>query len=86
MRNIRKKMLIKRFLDNCISITDFSDYNAAYEDFSPGWSWIGGKRDTSDVEWSLWIPFMFGIFPWTVSQLVVSQILKYYSSSTVVSC
>ncbi|XP_043275645.1 protein-cysteine N-palmitoyltransferase Rasp [Venturia canescens] len=61
----------------------FADYNAAYDDFSPGWSWIGGKRDTSDIEWALWIPFMFDIFPWTVVQLVVSQILKSYHNSTI---
>ena len=63
---------------------DFEDYDSSYEDFKPGWSWIGGKRDTADVEWAAWIPFMYGLFPWIVIHLMISQVLKYTRNSTVI--
>ncbi|XP_015593688.1 protein-cysteine N-palmitoyltransferase HHAT [Cephus cinctus] len=66
--------------------TYFIDYHDSYHDFSPGWSWIGGKRDTSDEEWTTWIPFMFKLIPWIIIHLFVGQIIKYLFNNMVLCC
>ncbi|XP_063983385.1 protein-cysteine N-palmitoyltransferase Rasp [Diachasmimorpha longicaudata] len=65
----------------------FEDYDDAFNDFGPGWSWVGRKRDISDIEWSLWIPFMYQLIPWVTLHLTFSQYLKWSEcSSTIICC
>lgn len=55
---------------------DFNDYDDTYEDFRPGWLWIGRKMDISDREWKSWIPFMYQLIPWIILHLLVGQLIK----------
>lgn len=61
-----------------VHLTDhyFTDYHDTYEDFRPGWSWIGRKMDISDREWRSWIPFMYQLIPWIVLHLLGGQLIK----------
>lgn len=54
-----------------------------YGDFAPGWSWIGRKRDISDLEWRMWIPLLMKLVPWVFLHHFISQIVKTVIKSTV---
>ncbi|XP_046478218.1 protein-cysteine N-palmitoyltransferase HHAT isoform X1 [Neodiprion pinetum] len=64
----------------------FRYYDDVYGDFSPGWKWIGGKRDTADPEWRIWIPLLYRILPWACVQIFIGQIVKYFFSSMLLCC
>ncbi|XP_043257787.1 protein-cysteine N-palmitoyltransferase HHAT [Colletes gigas] len=62
--------------------TYFNDYHDLYNDFAPGWIWIGRKRDVSDQEWKIWIPLIIKLVPWIFCHHLVSQIIKTVPSTT----
>ncbi|XP_033209554.1 protein-cysteine N-palmitoyltransferase HHAT [Belonocnema kinseyi] len=66
----------------------FVDYPDTYEDFRPGWSWIGRKMDISDREWRSWIPFMYQLTPWIIVHLIISRIIKgiFLNDPLILSC
>ncbi|XP_012266658.2 protein-cysteine N-palmitoyltransferase Rasp isoform X1 [Athalia rosae] len=65
---------------------NFEYYDDVYGDFSPGWSWIGGKRDVSDPEWKVWIPFLYRLFPWVSVHIVGGQIIRSFFNSSILCC
>ncbi|OXU20951.1 hypothetical protein TSAR_011068 [Trichomalopsis sarcophagae] len=64
----------------------FRDYDDAYSDFAPGWSFVKRKVDVSDEEWRIWIPLMFQLVPWIALQVFVSQCLKILCHNKTLLC
>ncbi|XP_076247087.1 protein-cysteine N-palmitoyltransferase Rasp [Calliopsis andreniformis] len=64
----------------------FNDYHDLYNDFAPGWTWIGKKQDISDQEWRIWIPLIFKLIPWIFCHHFVSQIIKTRSNTMLLCC
>lgn len=87
MQNIlHKRDNESSFRDNFTKLSDFEDYDDVYGDFSPGWGWIGGKRDDADPEWKVWIPLIYKIIPWVCAHIIGGQIIKYSFGCRMVSC
>ncbi|XP_023708120.1 protein-cysteine N-palmitoyltransferase Rasp isoform X3 [Cryptotermes secundus] len=45
--------------------------------FTSGWSFINRKKDVSDFEWAMWVPFLYASAPWVCAHLVVAEIVRY---------
>ncbi|XP_076398266.1 protein-cysteine N-palmitoyltransferase Rasp isoform X3 [Megachile rotundata] len=63
-----------------LTSTYFDGYNDVYNDFAPGWTWIGKKQDVSDQEWKMWIPLMIKLIPWIFIHHFVSFLVKILSN------
>ncbi|XP_023708119.1 protein-cysteine N-palmitoyltransferase Rasp isoform X2 [Cryptotermes secundus] len=63
----------------------YSMYNVYLSDFdgsihgvfTSGWSFINRKKDVSDFEWAMWVPFLYASAPWVCAHLVVAEIVRY---------
>ncbi|XP_012148819.2 protein-cysteine N-palmitoyltransferase Rasp isoform X1 [Megachile rotundata] len=66
-----------------LTSTYFDGYNDVYNDFAPGWTWIGKKQDVSDQEWKMWIPLMIKLIPWIFIHHFVSFLVKILSNVVV---
>ncbi|XP_020294916.1 protein-cysteine N-palmitoyltransferase HHAT isoform X2 [Pseudomyrmex gracilis] len=64
----------------------FDDYYDEYGDFDSGWTWIGRKRDISDLEWRVWLALVWRLIPCVLVHNFVSQYIKVNSSKTTVLC
>lgn len=65
-------------------ISDFDDYYDEYGDFDSGWTWVGRKRDISDLEWRVWLALVWRLIPCVFVHNFVSQYIKVNSSKTTV--
>ncbi|XP_054013777.1 protein-cysteine N-palmitoyltransferase HHAT isoform X1 [Hylaeus anthracinus] len=54
----------------------FNNYHDLYNDFAPGWAWIGRKKDVSDQEWGILIPLLIKLIPWIFCHHLISYTIK----------
>ncbi|XP_014210210.1 protein-cysteine N-palmitoyltransferase Rasp [Copidosoma floridanum] len=64
----------------------FYNYYDAYNDFSPGWSFLNRKLDSSDEEWKMWIPLIYRLVPWIIVHIIMSQCIKHFHHNTTLLC
>uniref|UniRef100_A0A8D8Q6C4 Protein-cysteine N-palmitoyltransferase Rasp n=1 Tax=Cacopsylla melanoneura TaxID=428564 RepID=A0A8D8Q6C4_9HEMI len=55
----------------------YYDLNRPGDEFTPGWSWLGGAlQDQSDYELESWFEFLYILGPWLVIHLSVSLLIE----------
>ncbi|KAI5741561.1 hypothetical protein M8J76_014896 [Diaphorina citri] len=55
----------------------YYDLNSPGEEFTKGWSWLGGVlQDRSDYELECWVDFLYILGPWLVIHLSVSLLIE----------
>lgn len=50
------------------------------EELAPGWAWTGRKKDISDYEWRMWLPFLWELAPWFLFHHIGAEVLRWYNS------
>ncbi|KAK3922932.1 Protein-cysteine N-palmitoyltransferase Rasp [Frankliniella fusca] len=49
-------------------------------ELEPGWSFLGRKKDISDYEWYVWLPFLRNLLPWFIVHHVGAELFRWCKS------
>ncbi|XP_034237893.1 protein-cysteine N-palmitoyltransferase HHAT [Thrips palmi] len=62
------------------AVSDIFGRQMGVEELTPGWSFVGRKKDISDYEWRMWLPFLWELAPWFLLHITIAEILRWYKS------
>lgn len=60
-------------------------FEDTYNDFEPGWGWLGRNKDVSDFEWKYVLRLLESIIFWCILHVIGTELLWRQKFSQVIS-
>lgn len=62
------------------AVSDVFGRQMGVEELATGWDFIGRKKDISDYEWRMWLPFLWELMPWFLLHHIIAEILRWFKN------